>query len=160
MTASTTAPPRIAVLGGGVGGLATAGFLRRAGLPSTVYEQAPRLTEVGAGVLVAPNAARQLRRLKVLDVFRERAVRLDTGWEFRRWQDGTVLSSEDLSAACERLYGEHTYTAHRADLLTALIYHPCRTTASGTVTNVSAWTTRARRCGSTSPTGDRPRPMS
>ncbi|MFI1031251.1 FAD-dependent monooxygenase [Streptomyces sp. NPDC020951] len=120
-SASTTAPPRIAVLGGGVGGLATAGFLRRAGLPSTVYEQAPRLTEVGAGVLVAPNAARQLRRLKVLDVFRERAVRLDTGWEFRRWQDGTVLSSEDLSAACERLYGEHTYTVHRADLLTALM---------------------------------------
>ncbi|MGW2049930.1 FAD-dependent monooxygenase [Streptomyces sp. NPDC001858] len=121
MTASTTAPPRIAVLGGGVGGLATAGFLRRAGLPCTVYEQAPRRTDVGAGVVVAPNAARQLRRLKVLDVFRERAVRLDTGWEFRRWQDGTVLSSEDLSAACERLYGEHTYTVHRADLLTALM---------------------------------------
>jgi hypothetical protein len=31
-----------------------------------------------------------------------------------------VLSAEDLSAACERLYGEHTYTAHRADLLDAI----------------------------------------
>ncbi|MYU22687.1 FAD-dependent monooxygenase [Streptomyces sp. SID8352] len=120
MTARTTATPRIAVLGGGIGGLATAAFLRREGLTSTVYEQAPRLAEIGAGLVVAPNAARQLRRLGVLDAFRDRAVRLDTGWEFRRWQDGTVLSSENLADACEHLYGEQTYTAHRADLLAAL----------------------------------------
>ncbi|HET9082603.1 MAG TPA: FAD-dependent monooxygenase [Trebonia sp.] len=117
MTVSTTALPRIAIVGGGIGGLAAAAFLHRQGLPATVYEQAAHLTEVGAGLVVAPNAARLLRRLGVLDDLRERAVRLDTGWEFRRWQDGTVLSAENLSAACERLYGEHTYTAHRADLL-------------------------------------------
>ena len=40
--------------------------------------------------------------------FATRAVQLDVGWEFRRWEDGRVLSAEDLSAACERLYGEHT----------------------------------------------------
>jgi salicylate hydroxylase len=117
MTAGTTALPRIAIVGGGIGGLAAAAFLRREGLASTVYEQAARLAEVGAGLVVAPNAARLLRRLGVLDSLRERAVRLETGWEFRRWADGTVLSSEDLSASCERLYGEHTYTAHRGDLL-------------------------------------------
>jgi salicylate hydroxylase len=48
------------------------------------------------------------------------AVCLDVGWEFRRWEDGTVLSSEDLRESCEALYGERTYTAHRADLLAAL----------------------------------------
>ncbi|NLU73990.1 NAD(P)-binding protein [Streptomyces sp. HNM0575] len=112
--------PRIAILGGGIGGLAAAAFLRREGMAATVYEQAPELKEVGAGLVVAPNAVRLLRRLGVLEDFLRRAVRLGTGWEFRRWQNGTVLSAEDLASACERLYGEHTYTAHRADLLEVL----------------------------------------
>jgi salicylate hydroxylase len=111
---------RIAVLGGGIGGLAAAAFLRRAGLRATVYEQAAQLREVGAGVVVAPNAARLLRALGVMDTFEERAVPLETGWEFRRWQDGRVLSAEDLKTECERRYGERTYTTHRADLLDAV----------------------------------------
>ena len=110
----------IAIIGGGIGGLAAAGFLRRAGLRATVYEQAGRLGEVGAGVVVAPNAARLLRALGVLSVLEERAVPLETGWEFRRWQDGRVLSAEDLATRCAALYGERTYTAHRADLLDAV----------------------------------------
>ncbi len=112
--------PAIAILGGGIGGLAAAAFMHQAGLPSTVYEQAAELREVGAGLVVAPNAARLLRRLGVLERLASRAVQLDIGWEFRRWQDGTVLSVENLAAACEQLYGEHTYTAHRADLLDAV----------------------------------------
>ena len=70
--------------------------------------------------VVAPNATRLLRRLGVLDVLVRHAVRLDVGWEFRRWQDGTILSAENLATACERLHGEHTYTVHRADLLDVL----------------------------------------
>jgi salicylate hydroxylase len=110
----------IAIVGAGIGGLAAAAFLHRAGLAATVYEQAGRLGDVGAGVVVAPNAARLLRALGVLGPFEERAVPLETGWEFRRWQDGAVLSAEDLATKCERLYGERTYTAHRADLLDAV----------------------------------------
>lgn len=112
--------PEIVIVGGGIGGLAAAAFLHRAGLPSTVYEQAAELREVGAGLVVAPNAARLLRRLGVLERLAGRAVQLEIGWEFRRWQDGTVLSAENLAASCEQLYGEHTYTAHRADLLDAI----------------------------------------
>ncbi|WP_326570361.1 hypothetical protein OIE69_03065 [Actinacidiphila glaucinigra] len=63
---------------------------------------------------------RKRQWLRRIDALRKRAVQLDVGWEFRRWQDGTVFSAEDLAADCERLYGEQTYTAHRADLLAAL----------------------------------------
>jgi salicylate hydroxylase len=111
---------RVAIVGGGLGGLAAAAFLHQAGVPAVVYEQARELREVGAGIMVAPNAARMIRRLGVLGEFRERAVRLDTGWEFRRWQDGTVLSAQDLTSESARRYGEHTYTVHRADLLEAV----------------------------------------
>jgi len=53
----------IAVVGGGIGGLAAAAFLHRAGLTATVYEQAGEIREIGAGLVVAPNAVRLLRRL-------------------------------------------------------------------------------------------------
>jgi salicylate hydroxylase len=111
---------RVAVVGGGIGGLAAAAFLGRAGVEVTVFEQARALTEVGAGLVVTPNAARLLRRLGHFDRFRRRAVPLDVGWEFRRWANGRVLFSQPLGEACERLYGEHCYVAHRADLLETL----------------------------------------
>lgn len=120
MVAAAPDQPRIAIVGGGIGGLAAAAFLARAGLPSTVYEQATELKEVGAGLVVAPNAGRLLRRLGVLDALVDRAVRLEVGWEFRRWRDGSVLSAEDLASSCSKLYGEETYTVHRADLLDVL----------------------------------------
>lgn len=109
--------PRIAIVGGGIGGLAAAAFLRRAGLRATVYEQAGALREIGAGLVLAPNVVRLLRHLRSFDRLQDRAVVLDTGWEFRRWADGEVLSAENLVEACERLYGERTYAVHRADLL-------------------------------------------
>jgi len=117
---ATVPGPRIAIIGGGIGGLAAGAFLRRSGLTATVYEQATALTEVGAGLVMAPNAVRLLRRLGTMDQFLRRAVPLDWGWEFRRWTDGTVLSVEKLDGVCERLYGERTYGVHRADLLDSL----------------------------------------
>ncbi|MFE2219814.1 FAD-dependent oxidoreductase, partial [Streptomyces canus] len=99
---TTEAGPKIAILGGGIGGLAAAAFLREKGFDSDVYEQAVALTEVGAGLVIAPNAARLLRRLGVLDRFVKRAVRMEIGWEFRRWENGTVLSAENLQDGCKR----------------------------------------------------------
>jgi salicylate hydroxylase len=120
MADSPAGAPAIAIVGGGIGGLAAAAFLHRAGLPSVVYEQAGELREVGAGLVLTPNAVRLLRRLGVLGELAGRAVPIDVGWEFRRWEDGRVLSAEDLAGSCERLYGERTYTAHRADLHNAI----------------------------------------
>jgi salicylate hydroxylase len=111
---------RIAIVGGGIGGLATALFLRQAGLQATVYEQAADLREVGAGIVVSPNMVRVLDRLGLASRLPEFAVRLDAAWEFRRWQDGRVLFAQPMGEACERLYGAHCYVAHRADLLALL----------------------------------------
>ena len=43
-------------------------------MPAVVYEQARELREVGAGIMVPPNAARMLSRLGILGTFSERAV--------------------------------------------------------------------------------------
>jgi salicylate hydroxylase len=76
---------RVAIVGGGIGGLSAALFLRRAGFDDVaVFEQAPELQEIGAGIQVAPNAGRLLRRLGLGEALAEVAVRLEGGWEFRR----------------------------------------------------------------------------
>ncbi|MFC9557010.1 FAD-dependent monooxygenase [Rhodococcus sp. NPDC056960] len=125
MTSSASAgtsgtSPRIVVVGGGIGGLAAAAFLHKAGMNVRVYEQAPQLGEVGAGLVISPNAVRLLRRLGHLDRFLESAVELEVGWEFRRWENGVVLSAEQMAGRCEDLYGESSYVSHRADLLEAI----------------------------------------
>ena len=111
---------RIAIVGGGIGGIATALFLEKVGLEATVYEQAPGPVEVGAGIVVAPNMVRLLRQLGLVDELAACAVRLEAAWEFRRWRDGRVLFVQPMGEECERLYGAHCYVAHRADLLDLL----------------------------------------
>jgi 2-polyprenyl-6-methoxyphenol hydroxylase-like FAD-dependent oxidoreductase len=53
----------VAIIGGGIGGLAAASSLLRVGIDVHVYEQARELTEVGAGIQISPNASRILHRL-------------------------------------------------------------------------------------------------
>jgi len=107
---------RIAIVGGGLGGLAAALFLREAGVDATVYEQVSELRETGAGIVVSPNMARPLARLGLLAKLEAFAVRLEAAWEFRRWEDGRVLSVQRMEA-CRELYGVDCYVAHRADLM-------------------------------------------
>ena len=107
---------RIAIVGGGLGGLAGALFLRNVGVDATVYEQVSKLREVGAGIVVSPNMARPLERLGLLGKLETFAVQLEAAWEFRRWEDGRVLSVQRMEA-CRELYGADCYVAHRADLL-------------------------------------------
>jgi salicylate hydroxylase len=58
---------RIAIVGGGIGGLTAALALRARGLEVAVFEQAEALREIGAGVSIHPNAARLLRRIGLED---------------------------------------------------------------------------------------------
>ncbi len=116
----TSTDLRVAIVGGGIGGLAAALFLRQAGIAATVYEQAGELREVGAGLVVPPNMVRPLARLSLTEALEREAVRLEAAWEFRRWQDGRVLSVQPMGRECEALYGAPCYVAHRADLLRIL----------------------------------------
>ena len=111
---------RVAIVGGGLGGLAAALFLRAAGHEVTVFEQAPALRELGAGIVVSPNMVRPLAAAGLEARLAEIAVRLEAAWEFRRWQDGRVLFVQEMGEACRRLYGADCYVAHRGDLLALL----------------------------------------
>lgn len=52
---------RIAIIGGGIGGLTLALALRARGMQAEIYEQAPELREVGAAVALSANGTRELR---------------------------------------------------------------------------------------------------
>ena len=56
----------VGIIGGGIGGVAAAVALQRAGIDTTVYERAPELREVGAGMMLWPNATRVLKELGLL----------------------------------------------------------------------------------------------
>lgn len=110
---------RVAIAGGGIGGLAAAAFLHRRGIQVSVHEQAAAITEIGAGLVVAPNLMRLLRRLDLHEGLARTGVRLEVGWEFRRWENGEVLFSQRLDNSAA-MYGEDTWVVHRADLLDLL----------------------------------------
>jgi salicylate hydroxylase len=106
---------RIAVIGGGLGGLAAALSLHRAGLAVDVCEQAPELNEVGGGINMGPNAARILYRLGLGDALDRAAVRPASA-HVRRWDDGRTLQKATLNPISSELYGAPHLTVHRADL--------------------------------------------
>lgn len=108
------------VVGGGIGGLTTAAFLQRQGVRVQIFEQAPEIQPVGAGIVLAPNAVRLLRRLDVMGMLQQQALKVRTGWQFRRWHNGRILLAQDMDE-CESLYGEAAWLVHRADLLDALL---------------------------------------
>ena len=105
-----------AVIGGGIGGLAAAAALTRAGIEASVYEQAPALGEVGAGVLIGPNSVRLLHRLGLAAAIDEVGGWVGEGSTYYR-HDGTrvapVMTTD--SAGWAAMYG-----MHRADLVDVL----------------------------------------
>jgi salicylate hydroxylase len=113
------APLRIAIIGGGIGGLSAAVALHQAGFDVAVYEQAPELTEIGGGINMGPNAVRVLRRLGLGPALDRDGIR-PLGTHQRRWQDGRTLQKAPLNPLCEELYGAPHMTLHRADLLAAI----------------------------------------
>ena len=110
---------RIIIIGAGIGGLAAALTLQRAGFEVQVFEQAAELREVGAGIQISPNASRILHRLGLEQPMRRMGVR-PHAIVIRRWDDGRELARQPLADACERTFGAPYYNFHRADLLDLL----------------------------------------
>ncbi|WP_421997542.1 FAD-dependent monooxygenase [Reyranella sp.] len=110
---------RIAVAGGGIGGLAAALHLLQAGFDVQVYEQAPRIGEVGAGIQISPNAARLLIRLGLKSALDRAGVRPQAVHQ-KRWDDGRTLQRAPLGAAVEETFGAPYYHVHRGDLVELL----------------------------------------
>ena len=109
---------RVAIIGGGIGGLTAANALSRAGIEVAVYEAAAELKEIGAGVALHPNAMRVLRAIGVEGNVRE--VAGHAPWQVvRNWKTGRVIgkTSREQQAASFGITGA---TVHRADLLDVL----------------------------------------
>jgi salicylate hydroxylase len=112
----STDPLRIAIVGGGIGGLAAANALLQKGMDVRVYEQAQALTEVGAGVALQPNGVRMLRRLGLGDELARSGARwLDP--QYRR-SDGVYIASMWPNESVREI---DFYGVHRADLLGMLV---------------------------------------
>lgn len=104
----------VAVIGAGVAGLTTAAALARAGIECQVYDQVSELREIGAGIQVAPNATRLLRRLDGIRL-EDRAV-TPLAIEMRQWRDNDLLGRTVLGQECLDRFDAPYYTFHRADL--------------------------------------------
>ena len=91
------AKPKIAVLGAGMGGLAMAALLDRAGCDVTVYEQAKAFARVGAGIQMSPNALRVLRALDLEAHIRSVAFQ-PRYWRNRAWDTGEMQNELTLGA--------------------------------------------------------------
>jgi salicylate hydroxylase len=110
----------VGVVGGGIGGLAAALSLHRAGFDVHVYEQAGSVSEIGAGIQVSPNATRVLHGLGLGDDLAAMGVR-PLALHQRRWDDGQTLLRTPLEDAVVDAFGFAWYQTHRADLLTILL---------------------------------------
>lgn len=108
--------PSAVIVGGGIGGLATAISLAGAGMTVTVLERGTALAEIGAGIAVWPNGVVCLERLGVGEALA--GVAELGGTSVVRGVAGRPLSKADPAAFRER-FGDMA-VMHRSDLLSAL----------------------------------------
>lgn len=106
---------RIAVLGAGLGGLAVAGLLQRAGFPVTIYEQTPSFSRIGAGIILGANAAKVLRRLGLERGLVETGICPDA-FVSRTWDTGETTWELRFDAEMNARFDGPFVNIHRADL--------------------------------------------
>lgn len=108
------------IVGGGIGGLASALACAQAGRAVRLIEQAPDFGEVGAGIQLGPNVTRILQSwgqgdaLKGVAAFPERL-------EVRHALTAQTVGVMPLGSRMQRLYGAPYATVARSDLHTLLL---------------------------------------
>ncbi|HZP70968.1 MAG TPA: FAD-dependent monooxygenase [Pseudolabrys sp.] len=113
-------PRHVIIAGGGIAGLTASLLLSRAGMRVTIFEQAQKLEETGAGLQLSPNASRVLialglrERLESIAV-RPQAIRVLAGGS------GREIARIPLGDDIERRYGAPYWAIHRGDLQAALV---------------------------------------
>jgi 6-hydroxynicotinate 3-monooxygenase len=112
--------PTVAVIGAGMGGLASAAVLLRKGFDVRVYEQARQFTRLGAGIQMSPNAMKVLRGLGLEERVVATAFR-PASWTNREWDTGAMKFELPLAAEAERKFYAPYLLMHRADLHEALV---------------------------------------
>jgi 2-polyprenyl-6-methoxyphenol hydroxylase-like FAD-dependent oxidoreductase len=108
----------IAVVGAGIGGLCAAIGLRQAGHEVRVFERAPSIEPVGAGLSLWPNARHALEKLGLDSKLA--AVSIPTTSGAIRSPDGSTITPP-LPGGIMEIFGSHAYIVHRADLQNILL---------------------------------------
>ena len=108
--------PNIVIVGGGIGGLFVANALVTYGLPVSVYEQAPVLGEVGAGVYITPNSVRHLQRVGLGPAVEKWGAKVGKNSRYFH-HDGTLIAPVQVT---DSMGWNATYGMHRADLVDML----------------------------------------
>ena len=111
---------KVAIVGGGIGGLTAAIALTQKGMDVEVLEQAPAVEAVGASLQLGPNALRLMDALGLLGALREVCVR-PNAVDFLRWDDGRLLLHTELGERAEAYFGAPQLDFFRPDLHRVLV---------------------------------------
>jgi salicylate hydroxylase len=105
---------KVAIVGGGIGGLVLALALRERGVSFELYEQALEVREIGAGVGLSANGTRELRRLGVGEQVEAASV-IPSALVIRRWDSGEIIIDHPIGRAgtYEATFGAPWYGLHR-----------------------------------------------
>jgi salicylate hydroxylase len=114
------ANPKILIAGAGIGGLTAASCLMSKGFDVEIYEQAPVLSEVGAGIQISANAMHVIRYLGLGEAISQAGVR-PKAYVFRLHDTGETIQTFELSEEHERQHGAPYIQLHRADLHDLLV---------------------------------------